>query len=36
MTQFKQLRRSERAIEHNNKADLRWALAYSEMRLGFK
>lgn len=33
MTRFKELRRIEAAIEHNNKADLQWALSYCKMRL---
>jgi hypothetical protein len=33
MTRFKELRRIQRAIEHKDKAGLRWALEYCEMRL---
>ena len=33
MTRFKELRRIEAAIEHNNKADLQWALSYCQMRI---
>jgi hypothetical protein len=33
MTRSKELRRIERAIEHQDHADLRWALDYCEMRL---
>jgi hypothetical protein len=33
MTRSKELRRIERAVEHQDHADLRWALDYCEMRL---
>jgi hypothetical protein len=33
MTRFKELRRIERAIEHQDQADLRWALDYCQLRL---
>jgi len=33
MTRFNELRRIQRAIEHKDKADLRWALKYCAMRL---
>ena len=33
MTRFKELRRIERAIEHRDQADLRWALGYCQLRL---
>ena len=32
MTRFKELRRVERAIEHNSKSELLWALNYCRMR----
>ncbi len=32
MTRFKELTRIERAIEHKNEAELRWALDYCTMR----
>ena len=35
MTRFKELRRIERAIEHRDQVDLRWAAAYCQMRLQF-
>ncbi len=33
MTRFKEKRRIDRAIEHSDEPELRWALAYCEMRL---
>ena len=33
MTRFKELRRIERAIEHQDQGDLRWALDYCQLRL---
>jgi hypothetical protein len=33
MTRFKELRRIESAIEHENGAELQWALAYCQMRI---
>ncbi len=33
MTRFKELRRIEAAIERQDEPELRWALAYSEMRV---
>jgi hypothetical protein len=33
MTRFKELRRIERAIEHRDEVDLRWAAEYCRMRL---
>jgi hypothetical protein len=33
MTRFKELRRIESAIESRNEDELRWALAYSQMRI---
>jgi hypothetical protein len=33
MTKFKELKRIERAIEHKNEAELRWALDYCRMRI---
>ena len=33
MTRFKELQRIEAAIEHQNKADLQWALGYCKIRL---
>jgi len=33
MTRFEELRRIQRAIEHKDQSDLRWALEYCEMRL---
>jgi hypothetical protein len=33
MTRFKELRRIERAIEHRDTNDLRWAQAYCEVRI---
>lgn len=33
MTRFRELRRIDAAIEHENMAELRWAAAYCEMRL---
>jgi hypothetical protein len=33
MTRFKELRRIERAIEHRDTIDLRWAAEYCQMRL---
>jgi hypothetical protein len=33
MTRFKELRRIERAIEHRDQVDLRWAAEYCQMRL---
>jgi len=32
MTRFKELRRVEKAIEHNSKSELLWALNYCRMR----
>jgi len=33
MTRFKELRRIESAIEHQNEAELQWALGYCKMRI---
>jgi hypothetical protein len=33
MTRFKELSRIERAIEHKNEIELRWALDYCAMRI---
>ena len=33
MTRFKELRRIEAAIEHENEGELEWALAYCQMRI---
>ena len=33
MTRFKELRRIEAAIDHNNKEEISWALAYCKTRL---
>ena len=33
MTRFKELRRIERAIEHRDQVDLRWAAEYCQSRL---
>ena len=33
MTKFKELKRIERAIEHENQTELRWALDYCTMRV---
>jgi hypothetical protein len=35
MTRFKELRRIERAIEHRDQVDLRWAAEYCQMRVRF-
>jgi hypothetical protein len=34
MTRFKELRRVERAIEHRDATELKWAQAYCEHRIG--
>ena len=33
MTRFKELRRIEAAIEHDNKEEINWSLAYCKTRL---
>ena len=35
MTRFKELRRVEKAIEHNSKSELLWALNYCRMRYNY-
>jgi hypothetical protein len=35
VTRFKELRRIERAIEHRDQTELRWAADYCRMRLQF-
>jgi hypothetical protein len=32
MTRFKEMRRTEEAIEHKNQTELQWALEYCQMR----